>query len=99
MLNMRYFDISNDIPMFIDIHGAENGNKEVSTLMDTIKKHPERFKNVILIGNRKYFTYILMTFLIEHLIRFVISVRGIVAKLDLSNKLTKILLIMKLLKN
>ena len=73
MLNMGYFDITNDIPVFIDIHGAENRNKEVSTLMDTIKKYPNRFKNVILIGDRKYFTYMLMTFLIEHLIRFVIK--------------------------
>ena len=56
-------------------------NKEVSTLMDTIKKYPNRFKNVILIGDRKYFTYMLMTFLIEHLIRFVISVRCIAAKI------------------
>ena len=34
-----------------------------------------------------------MTFLIERKIRFIISVRGIVAKLDKSNKLAKIILI------
>ena len=84
---MGYFDITNDIPVFIDIHGAENRNKGVSTLMDTIKKHPERFKNVILIGDRCYFTYKLTTFLIEHPIRFVISVRGNATKLDLSNNI------------
>ena len=89
MLNMGYFDITNDIHVFIDIHGAENRNKEVSTLMDTIKKHPDRFQNVILIGDRGYFTYKLMTFLIEHKIGFVIRARGIAAKLDLSNKLAK----------
>ena len=80
MLNMGYFDITNNIPVFIDIRSADNRNKEISTLMDTIKNHPNRFKNVILIGNRIYFTYMLMTFLIEHPIRFIIHVRGIAAK-------------------
>ena len=45
------------IPICIDVHDAENRNKEVSTLIDTIMKYPDRFENVIIVGNRCYFSY------------------------------------------
>ena len=72
MLNLGYYDITNDIPISIDVHGTENRNKEVSTLIDTIIKCPDRFKNVIVVGDRGYFSYKLMTFLVDHKIDFVI---------------------------
>ena len=39
-------------------------------------KNPEKFKNIILVADRLYFSYKFMNFLIEHDIKFIIRARG-----------------------
>lgn len=76
MLNMVYYDITNDIPIDITYNGHENRNKEVKCLLEDIINNSEKYKNVILIGDRCYFTYKLLNTLIEKNINFVIRIKG-----------------------
>jgi len=76
MLNMGYYDIKNKIPINLTANGTENRNKEVKLLVEEIIKNPAEYQNVVLIGDRFYFTYDLMHKLNEKGIKFIIRTKG-----------------------
>lgn len=89
MLNMGYYDIFNKIPIDLTNNGTENRNKEVSELIKQIKKNPEEFKDTVIIGDRLYFTYELMNFLVRNGIHFIIRAKGNAINLDKNKPLKK----------
>ena len=89
MLNMGYYDISNGIPLDLTNNGTENRNKEVQELIKYIKENMELFKNTVIIGDRLYFTYKLLHFLVENNIYFIIRSKGNADNLDILNPLKK----------
>jgi len=76
MLNMVQFDITNQIPIDITYEGSENRNREVKCLISNIKDDPDKYKSAILVGDRAYFSYELINFLIEKDIKFIIRIKG-----------------------
>lgn len=89
MLNMGYYDIFNKIPIDLTNNGTENRNKEVGEAIKYIKKNPEKFKDVVIIGDRLYFTYELMDFLVRNNIYFIIRAKGDATNLDKNEPLKK----------
>jgi hypothetical protein len=71
-LNMGYFDIHNKLPIDLTFEGSENRNKEIESLIKKIKAEPGLFKNTVIVGDRFYFSYDLMTFLDDNGIYFII---------------------------
>ena len=76
ILNMGYYDITNNIPINITFEGKENRNKEVSSFIKHIKNDIDRFKNTVFVCDRLYFTYELLHFLNEHDLKYIIRVKG-----------------------
>jgi hypothetical protein len=89
MLNMGFFDITNNIPIDIKSYGNENKNKEVSSSIDYIKENIDIFKNNIIVGDRAYFSYDFFNFLINNDIKFAIRARGEAKNLDPKNILNR----------
>jgi hypothetical protein len=82
MLNMGYFDIKNKIPIDLTNNGTEYRNKEVEVVINDITAHPDKYKNVVIIGDRLYFTYEFMNFLDSQNIKFIVRAKGKADNLD-----------------
>ena len=82
MLNMGYYNIKNKIPLDLTCDGTENRNREVQTLLQSLKDNPTKYTNYILIGDRAYFSYELIDFLIKNNIKFIIRARGNATNLE-----------------
>jgi hypothetical protein len=89
VLNMGYYDITNDIAFDLTYSGTENRNKEVKETIKYIKKNIDYFKNTILVCDRFYFSYDFFNFLNEHNIQYIIRCKGEAKNLDKNNKLKK----------
>jgi len=89
MLNMGYFDITNKIPIDLTNNGTENRNKEIKMVMNDIEANPDKYKNVVIIGDRLYFSYKFMNYLILNDIKFIIRAKGNGDNLDKKTKLKK----------
>ena len=89
MLNMCNYDIINRVPLNLVCNGKENRNKEVQMLLNDVMRTPEKYKNVVLIGDRLYFTYKLMHFLHENSIKFIIRAKGNADNLEKDSILNK----------
>lgn len=89
ILNMGFYDISNGIPIDITNYGVENKNKEIHSTVNYITNNIDKFMNNIIVGDRAYFSYDFMKFLIENNIKFIIRVKGKATNLIKANKLSK----------
>jgi hypothetical protein len=100
ILNMGYFDISNGIPIGLSYCGSAERNREVKHLIQHIQNNPDLFKNTVIVGDRFYFTYDLMNFLVDNKIDFIIRAKGNATNLDksipLSNNVSNKDIILKL---
>ena len=76
MLNMGYYNIKDKIPINLTCDGTQNRNNEVQMLIKSIKEKPKDYTNVVLIGDRAYFTYELLYFLVQNNIKFIIRSKG-----------------------
>ena len=75
-LNMGYYDITTRLVLDLTFNGHENRNKEVKSLMKHIKENKDMFANVTIVGDRAYFTYELLKYLIDHDIKYIIRCKG-----------------------
>jgi hypothetical protein len=82
MLNMGFYDISNGIPIDLESFGKENKNKEIASATDYIKRNIHIFKNSIIVGDRGYFSYDFINFLIVNNLKFIVRVKGTAKHLD-----------------
>ena len=89
MLNMCRYDVVNKVPLDLVCNGKENRNKEVEMLLNDVKNNPDNYKNVVLIGDRLYFTYKFMNFLQEKGIKFIVRAKGDAKRLEKTTKLQK----------
>lgn len=89
ILNMGFFDINNDCPIYIESYGQLGKNKEVSSVIDFIKNNIDDFKDSIIICDRAYFCYRLFDFLNENNISYVIRARKDAVNLNPNTKLKK----------
>jgi hypothetical protein len=76
ILNMGYYDVTNDLPIDITFNGAENRNKEVQCFKEYILANKEKFNNSIVVCDRLYFTYDLLSFLNDNKIKFITRIKG-----------------------
>ena len=76
ILNMGFYDITNDIPIDLESYGKENKNKEIKSSTDYIRKNLDVFKNNIIVCDRAYFSYEFLKFLVDNGIKFIIRVKG-----------------------
>lgn len=87
VLNMGFFDITNNIPIELKSYGNKNKNREISSTIDFIKKNINIFKNSIIVGDRGYFSYEFLNFLINNNLKFIIRVKGKGENLNQNNVL------------
>lgn len=75
-LNMGFYNVSEGIPIDLVSYGKENKNREIHSTTDYIMKNYELFKNHIIVGDRGYFSYDFMKFLIDNKLQFIIRTKG-----------------------
>jgi hypothetical protein len=71
---MGYFDISNNIPIEIDLNNKQNS--EISSFIDAIKNDKIETDNIIFVCDRGYFSYDLFNLLNEKNAKFVIRIKN-----------------------
>lgn len=76
VLNMGFFNITDNVPIDLCSCGAKNKNKEVKFATKYITENINIFKNNILIADRFYFTYEFINFLEDNNIKYIIRVKG-----------------------
>ena len=81
-LNMGFYDISHNFPLDLTSEGSANRNKEIEFTIKYIKSHLHSFKNLILVGDRFYFGYEFLKFLIDNHISFIVRCKGDAKYLD-----------------
>lgn len=82
VMNMGFFDSSNAIPIALKSYGVNGKNNEIKSAMNFIKDNLDYFKETILIGDRIYFCYEFLDFLINNNLKFIIRVKGEATNLD-----------------
>ena len=88
-LNMGYFDILNGIPIDIKFDGKKNKNNEIQMAKKYIKNHIDIFENNIVVGDRAYYSFDFLKFLINNNIKFIIRAKWNAKSLDPLTKLNK----------
>lgn len=88
LLNMGFYDITNGIPIELKSFGKENKNKEIKSATDYIKANLDIFKNTIIVGDRGYFSYAFLNFLIVNDLKFIIRIKGNAEKFNPNYKLS-----------
>lgn len=76
ILNMGFYNVTNNLPIDLTFYGADNRNKEIRCLKQHILANKDKFNNVILVCDRGYFSYDLLSFLNDNNIRYIIRVKG-----------------------
>lgn len=85
ILNMGYYNVTHDLPIDLTFNGAENRNKEVRCFKKYITENMEDFKNGIIVADRFYFTYDLLSFLNDNNLKYIIRIKGNGFNLDKIN--------------
>jgi hypothetical protein len=75
-LNMGYYDITNEIPIAIDMKGYGSKNKEIEALITKIKNSEIDIENIIIVMDRGYCCYDLINFLDSKNIKYVLRIRN-----------------------
>ena len=75
-LNMGYYDVNSNLVLDLTHNGHGNRNKEIKMLTEHILENKKLYKNVTIVGDRAYFSYVLMTFLEQENIKYIIRCRG-----------------------
>lgn len=75
-LNMGYYNVTNDLVLDLTHNGNENRNKEIKNLKEHINNNKQLYKNTVIVGDRAYFSYELMSFLEKNNIDFIIRCKG-----------------------
>ena len=52
---MGIYNVTNNVPIDVQMFGAENKGKEVKIFMNYVKSNLDTFKNVIFVADRLYF--------------------------------------------
>jgi hypothetical protein len=73
-LNMGYYNISDDIPLEIDITNKQN--TEIASFMDSILNNKIESNNIIFVCDRGYFSYDLFNLLNNKNAKFVIRIKN-----------------------
>jgi hypothetical protein len=89
MLNMGFFDISNNVPVALNLIGSKNRNNEVKVFIEYLKNNKDKFKDVIFVCDRLYFNYELLYFLKTNNFRYIIRAKGYASNLNPDNYLKK----------
>jgi hypothetical protein len=76
ILNMGFFDITNNIPIDLCSYGKEGKNKEIKSSMHYISKNIDKFKDNIIVTDRAYFSYSYINFLETNNLKYIIRVKG-----------------------
>lgn len=74
-MNMGIYDIRDSVPIDIVSYGKQGKNKEVSSLTNYITNNIHLFKDNVIVGDRCYFSYVFLNFLIENGIKFIVRVK------------------------
>ena len=75
-LNMGYYDVSNCVPIHIDLKNYSDKNKEISAFMEYVNDAKLEMQNIIFVMDRAYFSYDLFEYLNKKNIKFVIRVKN-----------------------
>lgn len=89
MLNMGLFDVTNQIPISLNLIGKKDRNNEVRVFTDYLTSHKDQFKNTIFICDRLYFCYNFLYFLQTNGFRYIIRAKKDASNLNPSNHLKK----------
>ena len=73
-LNMCAYDVINDIPLYLDLEGSNNKNKEVKCLIQHIKDNKIQ-KNTIIVLDRAYAHYNLFKLLDSMSIKYIVRLK------------------------
>ena len=85
-LNMGYYDITNDLPIELNLEGSKNKNNELHILKKYITKSNIPINSIIVL-DRAYCSYDFINFLIKKKLKFIIRFRNNCKNFD---KITKI---------
>lgn len=87
VLNIGLFDVTNQIPIDIKSFGKNGKNKEISSVITYIEDNIKKFdpNKVIFVGDRAYFSYDFIYFLIRHNFKFIIRGKGDCLNLENAN--------------
>lgn len=85
LLNMGFYDVTNGIPIDIKSYGKEGKNKEIASAINYINSNMHLFKNNILVGDRGYYSYKFIKFLIDNNIKFIMRTKWSANKLNPNN--------------
>jgi hypothetical protein len=75
-LNMGYYDVSNCVPVDIELGKYNNKNKEIKSLVERISDANFDLKNIIFVMDRAYFSYNLFDILNNKNIKFVVRIKN-----------------------
>lgn len=89
VMNMGFYDVTNNIPIDIKSFGKENKNREICSATNYIKNNMHIFINNIIVADRGYFSYDFLNFLNSNKIKFIIRVKGEAENLKQTNVLNK----------
>lgn len=89
MLNMGFYNVSNGIPLNITSFGVGGKNKEIKSATEYITNYINTFKNTVIVGDRGYFSYAFIDFLIMNNLKFIIRAKGDAINLDPSKTIKK----------
>jgi len=91
VLNLGFYDITNNIPIDIKTFGNKNKNNEISSTIKYIKSHIDSFNKdkVIFVADRGYFSYNFIKFLIDNKFKFVLRGRMECTNIDNTKPLKK----------
>lgn len=75
-LNLGIYDITNKIPIDIQLKGQENKNKEIDSFIQYINKNNIDKDNIIFVFDRAYFSYDFINYLDKKNINYVIRTKN-----------------------
>lgn len=85
-LNMGYYDVTNCVPINIELKGPDKKNKEIEALINYINDSNNDLNNVILVLDRAYCSFDLMNILDQKNIKYVVRIRNNLIHLNDSEK-------------
>lgn len=103
ILNMGFYDVTNEVPISIESCGKGSKNQEIFNAIKYIKDNIDTFKNNIIVVDRAYFSYDFIEFLNNNNLMFIIRAKGTAKNLlpntQLRKSLNKYNKILKIRKN
>lgn len=89
ILNMGFFNVTDNVPIDIKSYGKENKNREIFSATEYIKKNTYRFENNIIVADRAYYSFDFLKFLSDNGIKFIVRAKGSADNLNPSIELPK----------